>query len=110
MACPVLERSLMSNATPGNNNPFNTAYYPCFDVSGFRFLTPIQFRIYKDSWNTFNRVQSYNSNISTLRHAGQLNLNYYQFVTMFEMSQYRQGQQLHVQIYPTSNWSSVPPN
>ena len=100
----------MSNATPGNNNPFNTGDYACFDASGFRFMTPVQFRIYKDAWNTYNRVQSYNSNISTLRHAGQTNLNYYQFVNMQEKNQFAQGQQLHVQVYPSSNWSSVPPN
>ena len=60
----------MSNGTPGNNNAFDTGVFACFDVSGFRGMTPIQFRIYKDAWNTFNRVQSYNSNISTLRAGG----------------------------------------
>ena len=100
----------MSNGTPGNNNPFNTADFACFDLSGIRGLTPVQFRIYKDAWNTYNRVQSYNSNISTLRDSGSKFLNYYQFVDMNEKNQYSRGQQLHVQVYPFSNWNSVPPN
>ena len=100
----------MSNATPGNNNPFNTAGFACFDLSGLRGLTPVQFRLYKDAWNTYNRVQSYNSNISTLRSGGAKFLNYYQFVDMVEKNQYTRGQQLHVQVYPLSNWASVPPN
>ncbi len=73
-------------------------------------MTPVQFRIYKTSWDIFNRVQSYNSNISTLRAGGQTYLNYYQFLDQQERTQYRQGQQLHAQVFPTSNWTSVPPN
>ena len=105
MARPVLE-VLMA----GNNIAFDTGIYPCFDLSGFRFMTPAQFRIYKTSWDIFNRVQSYNSNISTLRHGGATYLNYYQFIDQQERSQYRQGQQLHAQVFPLSNWTSVPPN
>ena len=98
----------MSNA--GNNIAFETGVYSCFDVSGFRFLTPVQFRIYKDAWNTFNRVQGYNSNISTLRAAGNKTLNYYQYYDNNEKTQFRQGQMLHTQVFPLSNWAAVPPN
>lgn len=100
----------MSNATPGNNNPFNTAGFACFDLSGIRGLSPVQYRIYQTAWNTYNRVQSYNSNISTLRHSGAKYLNYYQYVNSEEKSQYTQGQYLHVQVFPNSNWNSVPPD
>lgn len=100
----------MSNGTPGNNNPFNTAGFACFDLSGIRGLSPVQYRIYQQAWNTYNIVQSYNSNTSTLRHAGAKYLNYYQFVSMEEKNQYTRGQQLHVQVFPNSNWASVPPD
>ena len=100
----------MSNAVPGNNNAFQTGVFACFDVSGFRGMTPIQFRIYKDAWNTFNRVQEYNSNISTLRAGGNKILNYYQYVDQKERNQFRQGQSLHAQVYPLSNWNAVSPN
>ena len=86
----------MSNATPGNNNAFDTGVFACFDVSGFRGMTPIQFRIYKDAWNTFNRVQSYNSNISTQRGNGNTSLSYYQFFNNQERTLWRQGQTLFV--------------
>ena len=86
-------------STAGNNIAFDTGVYSCFDVSGFRYMTPTQFRIYKDAWNVFNRVQSYNSNISTLRDSGNKILNYYQFYDQNERTQYRQGQQLHSQVF-----------
>ena len=93
-----------------NTVPFESGVYSCFDLSGFRGMSPIQFRIYKDAWNTYNTVQSYNSNISTLRHAGNKSLFYYQYVNSAEMTQYKQGQFLHSQVYPNQSWTSVPPN
>ncbi len=100
----------MSNGTPGNNNAFETGVFPCFDLSGFKSMSPIQFRIYKDAWNTFNRVQEYNSNISTLRSGGNKTLNYYQYIDNKERNQFQTGQLLHTQVYPLSNWTAVPPN
>lgn len=94
----------------GNIVPFDSGVYSCFDLSGIKGLTPIQFRIYKDAWNTFNTVQAYNSNISTLRAGGNKKLNYYQYYDQNERNQYRTGQMLHTQVFPLSNWSSVPPN
>ena len=73
-------------------------------------MSPSQFRIYKDAWNTFNTVQSYNSNISTLRHAGNKSLFYYQYVNSTEMAKYRQGQFLHTQVFPNQKWNSVSPD
>ena len=98
----------MSNT--GNNIAFQTGVYSCFDLSGIKGLTPIQFRIYKDAWNTFNRVQEYNSNISTLRSGGNKSLNYYQYYDQNERSQFRTGQMLHTQVFPLSNWTAVSPN
>ena len=97
-------------STAGNNNAFQTGVFPCFDLSGFKGMSPIQFRIYKDAWNVFNRVQEYNSNISTLRFAGNKTLNYYQYVDNKERAQFATGQLLHTQVYPLSNWTAVPPN
>jgi hypothetical protein len=93
-----------------NTVPFDTGVYACFDLSGIRGLSPTQFRIYKDAWTTYNTVQSYNSNISTLRHAGNKSLFYYQYVNSAEMAQYKQGQMLHSQIFPNKSWTSVPPD
>ena len=42
------------------------ALYP-FDVSGFQGLSIGQLRKYKQDWDTFNRIQAFNLNISTLR-------------------------------------------
>jgi hypothetical protein len=97
-------------STAGNNIAFQTGVFPCFDLSGFQGLSPIQYRIYKDAWTTFNRVQEYNSNISTLRAGGNKILNYYQYVNQQERNQFQVGQSLHAQVYPLSNWTAVRPN
>lgn len=80
------------------------------DLSGFKFLTFTQKTNYYEAWATFNRVQDYNSNVSTLRAAGDLGLTYYQFLTGTEKTLFLQGRSLHVQSYPNSNWEIVQQN
>lgn len=82
----------------------------CSDLSGFSFLYQSQLLKYNASWQTFNRVQAYNSNISTLRAGGQSNLSYYQFLTNQEKDQFVRGRFLHYQSYPNGNWSLVQEN
>ena len=78
-----------------------------FDLSGF-LAVPSSIKIdYQQSWNTYNRIQSINSNISTLRGGGDKTQDYYTFANYDEMSEFIQGQYLHLQRYPNSNWSAV---
>lgn len=84
---------------------FNTC-----DLSGFKFLTPSQKLEYNTSLAIFDYVQSYNSNVSTLRAAGNLTLSYYQFPSTQEKTKFTQGRFLKVQSYPNSNWAPVQEN
>jgi hypothetical protein len=80
------------------------------DLSGFKFLTFSQKQEYQQAFQIFNKVQNYNSNVSTLRSAGQLNIPYYQFITNEEKTKFIQGRFLHVQSYPNSTWPLVQEN
>jgi hypothetical protein len=83
-----------------------------FDISGFYCLSQVVFRGYQDSWNTFNRVQIYNINVSTVRSqtGGKTYQLYYQFTDFQEKSQFTNGRALHIRRYPNSNWAPVPEN
>jgi hypothetical protein len=80
------------------------------DLSGFKFLTNDQKLQYKQSWALFNQVQSFNSNVSTLRAAGQTQIPYFQFINAEDKTRFTQGRFLHVQSYPNSNWDVVQQN
>jgi len=81
-----------------------------FDLSGF-LAVPNSLKImYQQNWNIYNRVQTYNANISTLRAAGDLTQDYYTYVTYEELNGFTIGQFLHLQRYPNSNWDSIPKN
>lgn len=80
------------------------------DLSGFKFLTFAQKQEYQRAFKIFDTVQSYNSNVSTLRSAGQLNLTYYQFISGEEKTKFTQGRFLHIQSYPNSTWPLVQEN
>ncbi len=77
------------------------------DLSGFKFLTFSQKDEYKRAWQIFNNVQTFNSNVSTLRFNGDLTLTYYQFISGEEKTKFLQGRFLHIQSYPNSNWDFV---
>jgi hypothetical protein len=84
----------------------------CFDASGFLVMTIQQNQTYKDAWNTFNRIQTINSNVSTIRAVGNKNVYYYNYKTNAEKLQFIQGQSLHMRIYPSfsSFWMPVEKN
>jgi len=84
--------------------------FAVFDLSGIGCVNQSQKLKYKESWYNFNRIQSFNSNISTMRHGGNTNLTYYTYVSYSEKESFRQGQFLHSQVYPNSNWSVVQEN
>ena len=77
------------------------------DISGFKFLTFSQKTEYQRAWQIFNNVQTFNSNVSTLRFGGDLMLTYYQFISGEEKTKFLQGRFLHIQSYPNSNWDFV---
>ncbi len=80
------------------------------DLSGFKFLTFGQKTEYQRAWQIFDNVQAFNSNVSTLRFAGQSNLTYFQFISGEEKTKFLQGRFLHIQAYPNSNWDFVEQN
>jgi hypothetical protein len=82
----------------------------CFDLSGFVGLNDSQKLQYQLAWSTFDRVQNSNSNVSTLRKAGNTTLPYYTFTSYNEKTTFNVGQSLHTQRYPSSNWNSVSQN
>jgi hypothetical protein len=74
-------------------------------VSGDKgfFLSSAQF--------DFDRIQLYNSNISTFNGStGGKNSNYYMFVSYSEKNSFLNGQFLHQQQYPNSNWNTIQEN
>ena len=80
------------------------------DLSGFKFLTFAQKNEYQRAFSLFNNIQTYNSNVSTLRFQGQTQLTYYQFISGEEKTKFLQGRFLHIQAYPNSNWDFVQQN
>lgn len=68
----------------------------CFsDISGIKWLNYSQLQDYSDSWYMFNRVEQFNSNISTQRSFGNTSLTYYTFTSSEDLVLYRQGATLH---------------
>lgn len=88
-----------------------TAYtFITFDLSGI-LAPPQSVRVdYQTYWNTFERIQAFNSNVSTIRASGDKTPTYYQFVSTDEKLEFTNGRMLHIQRYPASNWSVVQPD
>lgn len=80
------------------------------DLSGFKFLSFSQKTDYTQSFRLFDTIQTYNSNISTLRSGGNLTVSYYQFLGGEEKTKFLQGRFLHIQSFPNSNWPFVEQN
>lgn len=81
-----------------------------FDLSGILCLNQSQKLIYQQAWATFDRIQGYNSNVSTLRGLGNTTLTYYTYISYSEREAFRNGQYLHAQVYPNGNWNTVQEN
>ena len=78
-----------------------------FDLSGLLAVPQSTKVLYQNAWNTFERVQGYNWNVSTIRSSGDKSQVYYTYVDIAEMNTFIIGRFLHVQRYPTSNWLPV---
>lgn len=74
------------------------------DISPVKSLTYAQYQDNLFSWNTFRKVELYNSNISTQRGNGNTSLNYYQFFSQTEKAAYDTGQQL---FFSFLNYSTI---
>jgi hypothetical protein len=82
----------------------------CFDLSGFTGLSIGVAAQYRQEWATFDRIQAYNSNVSTLRAEGKTGLTYYTYASGEEKISFVNGQALHVRRYPGQNWNAVQKN
>ncbi|NBO71812.1 MAG: hypothetical protein EBU66_14295 [Bacteroidetes bacterium] len=78
-----------------------------FDLSGFLAVPSSLKLMYQDDWNTYNRIQLFNSNVSTIRSGGDKTVTYYSYATYTEKNSFTSGQFLHQQRYPDSNWNAV---
>ena len=83
-----------------------------YDLSGFTQLDFSQNQAFKTAVNTFNRIQVFDSNVSTLKHIGAINQYYYNFTDYTEKNNYKQGQFLLRQSYPAQStiWTPVQRN
>jgi hypothetical protein len=82
--------------------------FTTFDLSGFLAVPSSLKFMYQSYWGTFELVQNYNLNVSTLRSAGDKTQTYYIFEGNDQQVAYTNGRMLHIQRYPTSNWAPVP--
>lgn len=72
-------------------------------------LTFAQYNDYKQAIGTYNRVETYNSNVSTMRSVN-VNLTYYEFVTYQEQTDYTLGLYLLTQNNPGLTFTPVEKN
>jgi len=63
-------------------------------------LTFTQYNDYRTGVATFNRVETYNSNVSTLRGNGKMTMMYYEFVSYQEQTDYTLGNMILLQNNP----------
>lgn len=78
-----------------------------FDLSGFLSI-PQSLKIsYQKYWADFERIQAYNWAVSTSRGQGDKSQRYYIYLETQEQTSFIQGNLLHVQRYPMSNWAPV---
>lgn len=86
-------------------------YGPQFTLNGIQTINQSQLQSYRKAWSDFDRIQLYNSNISTFNGStGGKNSNYYMFVSYSEKNSFLNGQFLHQQQYPNSNWNTIQEN
>jgi hypothetical protein len=76
----------------------------CYDLSGVKYRTKSDLLTLQRQWETFEKVENYNFQIYKNFLAGNFGQTWYQFQSNTEASDYRVGQQLHVNRYP-----NIPP-
>lgn len=83
---------------------------PCFTLGTMKGLTFMQYSEYKTAVETYTKVESYNSNVSTLRGNGATPVTYYDFVTCLEQTKYKLGLYLLTQNNPGVIFTPVAKN
>jgi hypothetical protein len=87
--------------------PLRTQYL--FDLSGVMCKSRGQLLTMRQQWDTFERVENYNDVIYQYLRIGVRNKSYYQFTTRGELTDYRNGQELHILRYPFLDCSTFDP-
>ena len=78
----------------------------CFDASGYAVIPFGTLLAYKTQWSIFDRIFQYDVNVSTVKGTtGNKTLPYYTYLTIAEKNDYLNGQMLHINRYPNSNWN-----
>jgi hypothetical protein len=84
-----------------------------FDLSGYMYQSQAQITDLRNAWNTYERVQISNIQVSTNIGLGTLVLGpgtnapyFYQFTSMEEKNMFNKGQNLHIERYPYINFST----
>ena len=62
---------------------------------------------YETAWGVYEKIQSYNINVSTLYSQGDTSKYYWQYSTGEEKAYFDLGLSLHVRRYPNGNWLPV---
>lgn len=66
---------------------------------------------YKNDWNMFTRVWSYNYTVSTMRGGGDKTVKYYQFLSNQDAISYKNGQNGYATVYsPATTFADIPKN
>ena len=73
-------------------------------------LTYSQYMEYKYAIATYNKVEAFNSNISTMRSMGQTMVSYYEFPTSQEETIYSLGLMLLIQNNPGKTFTPIQKN
>lgn len=73
-------------------------------------LTYSQYMNYKYAVATYNKVEAFNSNVSTMRSAGETTVSYYEFPTCQEETIYSLGLMLLIQNNPGKTFTPVQKN
>jgi hypothetical protein len=92
--------------TSGTRRSMSTScsVFSCFtSLSNIKSLNYKQKQEYTYSWETFRRIELYNSNVSTLHGKGDSGPTYWQFINSTEQADYKIGQSLFFQYLGFSN-------
>ena len=71
-------------------------YTSISQISSIKSLTYLQKQDYTRSWNTFRTIELYNSNVSTQRSLGNVDLEYWKYANYQEIAAYQTGEIMFV--------------
>ena len=96
-----------------STNYLSLAKQTTFDLSGYMYQSQAQISELRNAWNTYERIQICNIQVSTnigsgtlLYGAGINDPYFYQFASMEEKNMFNKGQMLHNARYPYINFST----